>query len=348
MRPLVWIAVCLSLCLPGQAAEKLRTWTDVQGHTMRAEFVREVDGDATFIKDGKLLTIPLDRLIEADRQVIHGLEADKKVEVEAVPAGAPANIPPAAAVPASPADGGAAAAAASLSKKEAAIAVRVWTDTQGNRVTAKFVRLVGGEVVLLRGARTLTLPFDSLSAVDQAYIREVLTARGEQAAVPGSAPIADNPPTDAPADFANPPPTPPAAPEQQEAGPEPKIGRGNSGFFDKLHQRDEERRQQQAEHAAATGQPAANNSPEPTENGTEAATAPETSARSSDVPAGGRAGGGLRTSKAPLDRETVRDLRGAVIIVGVAAGVLVTVGIIVFIAITIAAASTPRKRREYS
>ena len=28
-----------------QAADKVRTWTDVNGRTMEAEFVREVDGD---------------------------------------------------------------------------------------------------------------------------------------------------------------------------------------------------------------------------------------------------------------------------------------------------------------
>ena len=44
---------------------------------MQAEFLREVDGDATFLKDGKLLTIPLDQLSDQDRQVIRELEAAK-------------------------------------------------------------------------------------------------------------------------------------------------------------------------------------------------------------------------------------------------------------------------------
>src|SRR5437660_12047990 len=65
-----------------------RVWTDVQGRTMEAQFVREVDGDATFLKGGKLVTMPLDRLCEKDQKLIRELEVSKKVEQDQPPAGA--------------------------------------------------------------------------------------------------------------------------------------------------------------------------------------------------------------------------------------------------------------------
>ena len=55
---------------------------------MQAQFVREVDGDVTFLKDGKLVIVPLDRLSEQDQKAIRELEANKKVEETAPPAGA--------------------------------------------------------------------------------------------------------------------------------------------------------------------------------------------------------------------------------------------------------------------
>src|SRR2546427_781341 len=65
------------------------TWTDVDGRTMQAQFIREVDGDVTFLKDGKLLIVPLDRFREEDQKLIRELEARKKVEEPVLPAGAP-------------------------------------------------------------------------------------------------------------------------------------------------------------------------------------------------------------------------------------------------------------------
>ena len=54
------------------------TWTDVSGRTMQAEFIREVDGDATFLKDGKLITIPLQRLSDDDQKRIREIEAGER------------------------------------------------------------------------------------------------------------------------------------------------------------------------------------------------------------------------------------------------------------------------------
>ncbi len=179
MKQLAWLLVFF-VCAVAQAADKVRTWTDVQGRTMQAEFIREVDGDVAFLKDGKLITIPLERLSEADQKAIRELEANKVVPEEAKPAGAtPAFVDPAARGEKQPA-----AAASAAGPKDAAAENRVWTDAGSNKFMAKFVRVHEGNVVLLRGARTMTIAFDSLSTGDQAYVREVLTARGEQSLIP--------------------------------------------------------------------------------------------------------------------------------------------------------------------
>ncbi len=56
---------------------------------------------------------------------------------------------------------------------------RTWTDSQGNKTNAKFVRIHEGMVVLLRGNTTLRLPFESFSEEDQQYLREMMEAEGK-------------------------------------------------------------------------------------------------------------------------------------------------------------------------
>ena len=56
---------------------------------------------------------------------------------------------------------------------------RTWTDSQGNKTNAKFVRIHEGMVVLLRGNTPLRLPFESFSEEDQQYLREMMEAEGK-------------------------------------------------------------------------------------------------------------------------------------------------------------------------
>ena len=78
MRPIVWLLVCFS-AIAANGADEVRTWTDSQGGKMQAQFVREVDGDVTFLKDGKLITLPLDTLSPEDQKFIREAEAKKKL-----------------------------------------------------------------------------------------------------------------------------------------------------------------------------------------------------------------------------------------------------------------------------
>ena len=86
MRRLVWLLLAIS-AIAANAAEEARTWTNKDGRTMQAEFLREVDGDVTFLmKGGKLFTLPLDQLSDEDQKFIRNAEANKKVEEKAPPA----------------------------------------------------------------------------------------------------------------------------------------------------------------------------------------------------------------------------------------------------------------------
>ncbi len=51
------------------------------------------------------------------------------------------------------------------------LSARTWTDMAGRQIQAKFVRVVGDQVVLERAGRPLTIPLSTLSAQDQQYIQ---------------------------------------------------------------------------------------------------------------------------------------------------------------------------------
>src|SRR5206468_1859241 len=157
------------------------------GRTMEAQFVREIDGDATFLKDGKLITIPLDRLTEKDQKLIRDIEAGKKIQPDQPPAGATSRdngVPP----DDSPAENGGDRSRPNLTNQKVVADNRDWRDTNGWQVTAKFVRYHEGNVILNRLGRVVSMPFDSLSPDDQRYVRKLLTAKGEAAQLPPPTP----------------------------------------------------------------------------------------------------------------------------------------------------------------
>lgn len=66
----------------------------------------------------------------------------------------------------------------------AAAKTRTWTDNQGRTMTAQFVRVFEGQVILSRGNKPLRVPFYSLSEDDQEYVKEQLTAKGQAHLIP--------------------------------------------------------------------------------------------------------------------------------------------------------------------
>jgi hypothetical protein len=243
MRCLRWLVLLSCGCLTVGAIAGERTWTDVMGRTMQAEFLREVDGEVTFLKDGKLVSIPLTTLSEADRQVVRDLAAGKPA-----PDGPAASPPVSSSAPVSspPAASGTDKPPAAENKKPLPIVNRTWTDRFGNQVTAKFVRMFGNRVVLQRATQNLTVPFYDFTSEDQDYLRELLTSRGMEAQIP--------PPPPPPVDFAEGNPGP-ADPSPQNSVPRsgpppnfpsfspPSFGPGSS-FHEEMRQKAEQHRQE--------------------------------------------------------------------------------------------------------
>lgn len=199
-----YLCLALGLLLSGSALAKERTWTNADGFEMKAEFVRVVDGVVTFLKGGKLITLPLDKLSEEDQQLIRELSMGKPLPEEdessndAPQVSSPFDEPPSSPPPAT-----------GHSHGKVRIEERAWTDSSGKKTYARFVRIVGTEVILIRANKVIRIPYYSLSKEDQEYVRDVLTQQGKEDQIPadhgGASPVAGA--TDATA----PPMRPPAA-----------------------------------------------------------------------------------------------------------------------------------------
>lgn len=222
--------IAMVWCLAAQADDRVRTWTDVQGRAMEAQFVREIDGDATFLKDGKLVTIPLDRLTEKDQKLIRELEAGKKVQQDEPPAGALTRDNGAATDDGAATKTGNDKSRPSLANEKVVAENREWRDRNGKKTTGKFVRLHQGNVVLTRLGRVVSVRFDSLSREDQQYVRDFLAARGEDAGLPEI--TADNSAPPQPEAFAAVPAPEPFAPPPAAAPPAAVAPRAGFGGGD--------------------------------------------------------------------------------------------------------------------
>jgi|GEM_PF-2188528 len=237
MHPRGWLVIGLVFVVAGLAVAKDRTWTSSDGRTMQGEFVRELDGDVTFLVQGKLVTIAIDKLSERDQKIVRDLAAGKQVPDDAAPASdtkpatqpanaqstttKPVEADPFAPVPDRPEEP---SASPSLSKKkQKGQETRVWTDIFGRKATGKFIRVFGNNVVVSRPGGPLTIDFFELSDADQAYVRELLTSRGEEDLIPVKPPPKR--------EVAEGDPGAPATSERPEAGssPGPRLGPPGAG-----------------------------------------------------------------------------------------------------------------------
>jgi hypothetical protein len=335
MRPFAWLFVFLATALPLLAAENERVWTNTQGRTMRAQFLREVDGEAVFLNGGKPFTIPLDQLSEPDRQYIRELASAKQPEGEDA-----AGVNPFQPVirPGDPAQPGPRAGdrVPALEKKMTDIVNREWIDLAGNRTSGKFVRVYDRTVLIMRGLRTVDLSFDTLSFEDQSYVNKILIERGERPLsplplVPGAPPLG-----------------PPFPPDSEGPAAGPAAQPSNSQFFEELRRRQEETRQEQARHAAET--PPDVSGQLPPERTHQPPLAAESPAAAADSVTGDAA---APTTPVPspglvIDAKTLAELRPVLIIGLVVIGLFATIGVIVFIATSIAASNSNRRQRRYS
>ncbi len=344
---LVLIVLTAGPSAPALAQE--REWTYASGLKFKAKLVRELDGEAVFLKDRQLITVPLDDLSEVDRKLVLSA-ADRGLSNNDVPTKSASSTSLKA-----PIDVDRDGDVAPLVKSKTPVVNRDWTDTSGNRTQGKFVRVHEQHVIILRGARPVSLPFETLSPADQNYVNQVLTERGEQPLdVPESSAPQENAPRENTASSS--PGTESAASgsasssEPTSTAKESDQGEKASGsqFFDELRAREEARRREQEEYAAQNTTP-------PAETSAEAAASSDSANDSNESPLAPPDGPGLIDSPLSnhspgdglrLEGKTLAEMRPVLIMAGVLLGLFAVLGVIVFIATTIASSNTPRRQRR--
>src|SRR6185369_16559221 len=116
-------------------------------------------------------------------------------------------------------------------------------------LTAKFVRVYDGNVVLSRMGRMTTVRFHTLTPEDQDYVKELLTSQGQESLIPPRVGMPPRNPAQAfPADAESPPVevAPVPLPQPEFAARAAEARKGPSAFFEEMRQRDEDRRQKQS------------------------------------------------------------------------------------------------------
>ncbi len=188
---LLWFIAAAVAC----AENNPRTWTDVQGRTMEAVFVRVVNGTAVFQRGKQVLKVPYSQLSTADQDRIR---AQLKRE------GHEDQLPPAPIATSSETDepAGKAEIAKSGSSGDhttAAEAMRVWTDADGRKIVARFERWSGNEsdpVILRQANGPLIVAFNKFSGADQDRLRSLVPDRAPAAnAAGGNSSASTTPPT---------------------------------------------------------------------------------------------------------------------------------------------------------
>jgi hypothetical protein len=172
-------AVAVALSISAAAA---RTWTDTQGRTTEAEFVRIFNGNAVFQRGNQVVKVPFANLSADDQSFIRA-ELKRKGQEDLLPP-APAESPAGAAEPNNAAGDKPQSGERAKPKLPAAGAPRIWTDSDGRKLVAQFERWSGdpaSAVTLRQGAMPLVVAFAKFSAADQDYLRK-LVADGPPAA----------------------------------------------------------------------------------------------------------------------------------------------------------------------
>jgi hypothetical protein len=169
-----------SLCAAGAISVEARTWTNHEGKEIEAEYVR-LDGlKVILLMNGKEFAVPLVNLSDADKQFVFEQQLAASTPKKPAPAAGRQKTEEAdAAAEASEAPSRSAASSRTEDPKDGVARIRSWKDDKGNTIRAKFVRIHEGNVILMQGRKTVPCPIENLSAEDQDYLRQFLTARGE-------------------------------------------------------------------------------------------------------------------------------------------------------------------------
>jgi hypothetical protein len=147
------------------AVAAARPWTNRQGKTIEAEFVRLEGDQVVLLVDGKEARVGLDTLSDADQAYV------KLFGGTSTPTPAVSPVAPIATEEPLP----------DLSK------IRKWTDRTGRAVQGILESVIGDEVRLKVGARTQMVYYQQLCDEDQTIVRRALESQGRGLSVPASA-----------------------------------------------------------------------------------------------------------------------------------------------------------------
>ena len=144
---ILFVAIYACFLSPVQASdEALHAWTDVQGRTLQASFVKSDGVNVTIKWNGQNVPIPLASLSPASKALAQKLAQAK-------------------ATPSAPDPG----------------QMHSWTDTQGRTLQATFIKADATAVTLNWNGRVVPIPLANLNAASQKLARDLSAASSPRA-----------------------------------------------------------------------------------------------------------------------------------------------------------------------
>lgn len=219
----------LLLLMAAFARAEVRTWTDRQGKTTKAEFVRVHEGRVILKSGTQTLQVPLSGLSQQDQDYVAGQLNRKSARGN---------------------DG-----------EGDGQPVRFWTDIRGNQIAASFVRMNETQVMLSESGRLRPIDFAELSPPDREHIKQLLREQGQESLIDAldrhvdeiakaaAARAAASQPAAAPAAPAESPFERMRQEREQRAEQQRQQEEQRRQAFEQQQAADRERRQQQAEEA---------------------------------------------------------------------------------------------------
>lgn len=188
---LIRLIVGLAICFAAAQIAAARTWTNRDGKSTEATFVRINGTTVVLLRGNKPLLIPITDLSDADQeyvreQVIAGRKKSPKRDPSDVGAESPAEPH---GKPAAPPEG----SQPSMETIDPT-ALRTWTDIQGEQVQGQFVRRQGSMVLLTVNGEQRQYPVSGFCDADRQFI-ERAAAMVAAAAPPPSSPPSSSPPS---------------------------------------------------------------------------------------------------------------------------------------------------------
>jgi hypothetical protein len=237
-----------------------REWTDRQGRKITAKFV-ELEGAKIVVdRAGKPAKIPYKMLSDNDKRFVHRLLSLRGISHDLPDISGDnsqvASIPNAHGAETTEATNGGGEieepakvdSHTSKKSKPSRLVNRTWTATNGKKVRARFLRVVGQKIYLNYRNRPLDIPYSELIAEDQQYVRNCLIEQGKHDLIAGLEPP-QAPPAAA---IAVAPPPPIAVPRMPVHPPafNPPVASRTNDAIESIRRSQEEWRQRREESLA--------------------------------------------------------------------------------------------------